>query len=373
MQGPRLRANIHLESNGTANGRFRTGVSLHSHTQHSREPLSFIYRVTGKLAPVRWAVAGFERRYREAYGTNLDLNRAYWTPPLSAHDAWRLESGEIEQRLGLASLVSLTDHDSIDAAMTLRVLDSFHHLPVSVEWTVPFRGTFFHLGIHNLPPERARAVMTEFERFTASPVESELAGLLEAATSNPAVLAVFNHPCWDENEIGHREHVALAHQFCLRYGAYLHAVELNGLRPWKENRETMALSEAVGKPLISGGDRHGLEPNATLNLTNARTFAEFVEEMREGASHVLFTTHYFEPLPVRMLRGVQDALADHERGGRWCDRVFYISDDGEHLPVHRYWKRRPLTVRAFETGLFALRHPGLRMAFRAFARQEAIS
>jgi len=41
--------NIHLEKEGIAARRFRTGVSLHSHTLHSHEPLSLIYRKGLKL------------------------------------------------------------------------------------------------------------------------------------------------------------------------------------------------------------------------------------------------------------------------------------------------------------------------------------
>jgi hypothetical protein len=32
--------------------------------------------------------------------------------------------------------------------------------------------------------------------------------------------------------------------------------------------------------IISGGDRHGCEPSAVLNLTNAKTFSEFIDEIR---------------------------------------------------------------------------------------------
>jgi len=32
--------------------------------------------------------------------------------------------------------------------------------------------------------------------------------------------------------------------------------------------------------LVSGGDRHGVEPNANINLTNATSFTEFVHEIR---------------------------------------------------------------------------------------------
>ena len=48
-------------------------------------------------------------------------------------------------------MVSITDHDDINAPMLLRSLESaLGAIPVSVEWTVPFHETSFHIGIHNL-------------------------------------------------------------------------------------------------------------------------------------------------------------------------------------------------------------------------------
>lgn len=370
-----MRTHIHLERDGIAFGRFRTGVSLHSHTLQSREPLSFIYRAAARIPAIRFALARGEQRFLRVHGRPLDLSRAYWTPPIAPLDAWKLERDHIRRRLGLNALVSLTDHDSIEAATTLRILDSFRHLPVSVEWTVPYRDTFFHLGVHNLHPDHAREMMDSFAAFTASPKIELLPQLLECAASNPATLIVFNHPCWDESDLGSQRHCAHAMEFCRQYGRYLHALELNGLRPWKENQQVASMAAEAGKPVISGGDRHGLEPNATLNLTRATTFEEFVAEVRAGVSEVFFANHYFEPLSTRILQNVQDVMAVHEHHGRgwvrWSDRVFYIGDDGQSRPVCQLWKRKPVAITAFEAGLGVLRHPGLRIAFRTFARQEA--
>ena len=71
--------------------------------------------------------------------------------------------------------------------------------------------------------------------------------------------------------------------FCRRTAHYLHALELNGLRNWDENREVRRLAEKWNMLLISGGDRHGVEPNANINLTNATSFTEFVHEIRRAA------------------------------------------------------------------------------------------
>jgi len=37
------------------------------------------------------------------------------------------------------------------APLLLRSVDSARHIPISVEWTVPFYETAFHIGVHNIP------------------------------------------------------------------------------------------------------------------------------------------------------------------------------------------------------------------------------
>ena len=92
----------------------------------------------------------------------------------------------------------------------------------------------------------------------------------------------------------------------------------------------MGRAEQAGLPAISGGDRHGCEPNALLNLTTARTFGEFVEEIRVNKeSAVLVMPQYREPMTSRVLAAIGDVMRDndgHTHGWtRWSDRVFYRS------------------------------------------------
>jgi hypothetical protein len=333
---------ITFENAGPPAGRFRTGVSLHSHTLHSHENLSFIDRLGRTIKPIRILLERLYGRYQRTHGHALDLDRAYWTPPLAPGEAHQLEHDHVA-RFEMNPLVSLTDHDSIDAALTLRVLDSFRDVPISVEWTVPFNETFFHLGVHNLPPETAAETMRELAAFTASPGTAQLPSLLEAIAANPASLIVFNHPCWDENVIGEERYQSYVADFCRLYHPWLHAVEFNGLRPWKGNADAIALAARTRKPVISGGDRHGLEPNTVLNLTNASTFGEFVEEVRSGMSNVLITNQYFEPFVSRVFRSTMDMLANYEghcqNWVRWSDRVFYRCDDGDIRQLSAVWPR----------------------------------
>ncbi|HLH41873.1 MAG TPA: hypothetical protein VKV74_02715 [Bryobacteraceae bacterium] len=311
--------------------RFSAGVSLHSHTLHSKENLGILYRAARHWPLLQAAIRKGECRYREVHGAELDLTRAWWTPPLGPHQAWRLEAAQLEG-LNLHPLVSLTDHDDIEAPVSLQVLEECHGSPISVEWTVPFQNTFFHLGVHNLPPSSARGFFQEMDAFRRAPRESCLGEILEALAKSPGVLIVFNHPLWDELGIGQQAHRFAAAEFLARFGRRLHALELNGMRCWRENRAVIDLAEAAAKPAVSGGDRHIVEPNALVNLTHARSFSEFAEEIRAGFSEVLILRHYRESYALRIFHNLLDALKnydDHANGWtRWSDRVFHQLDNG---------------------------------------------
>ena len=185
---------------------FRSAVSLHSHTSHSRETLDFIPRLSRAVPLLREAVEAQERRYKRIHGREIDYFGAWWTPPLGPREALAVERAQIVEKLGLQPLVSLSDHDNIEAPLLLRALEEGRDTPVSLEWTVPWAGTFFHLGIHNLPPRRAAQRMAALAEFTRNPRQEELEGLLDWIVEDPHTLVVFNHPCWDEKGIGHQAH-----------------------------------------------------------------------------------------------------------------------------------------------------------------------
>jgi hypothetical protein len=131
-------------------------------------------------------------------------------------------------------------------------------------------------------------------------------------------------------------------EFLAVYGQYLHALELNGLRDWKENREAATLAGKWNQLVISGGDRHGTEPNANVNLTRAASFTEFVYEIRrERQSHVLYMPQYAEPWKHRILQSTLDALRDYphfpEGTRRWDQRVFHPDATGEMRPLSEIW------------------------------------
>ncbi len=364
-----LKVHFHWQDR-SVHERFRTGVSLHSHTLHSRECLDFIQRATAGTPWLSGAIRKQTEKYRALKGREVDFSRAWWTPPLSAPHAWRLEKSQIENTLDLQPLVSLSDHDNIDAGLQVRLLDEAGDCPVSVEWTVPWRQTFFHLGVHNLPPQDAPAIMRDLAALTAAPVECAIAATLDSLHGSTGTLIVFNHPAWDENHIGARLHSECVESFLSRFRPFIHAIELNGLRPWKENCAAAELASSASLPVISGGDRHGREPNACVNLTNAATFAEFVEEVRrDGWSDVLFLPQYREQLKLRIIQNICDILEDdpeHSLGWvRWSDRVFYRTDEGAVKSLAQLWGGNfPSVVNRF-VGLMSLaRHRHVKSALR---------
>jgi len=112
---------------------YRSGVSLHSHTMHSREWLGRLPSYFKRL-PIISAIAEREVGRAHLYeGRTVDFRRAFWTPPLSPREALALEARQIESVLGLRALVSLTDHDNIEAGLHLRVMSETSNAPISVE------------------------------------------------------------------------------------------------------------------------------------------------------------------------------------------------------------------------------------------------
>ena len=343
----------YLWKNPDAAQNFNTGVSLHSHTNRSRETLDFVVKVISSDGFWGRLFQRLEARHARHSTVKLDYARAWWTPPLTPRLAFDLERRQIETKLNRPALVSITDHDTIEAPQLLRTVASARHIPVSVEWTTPFGADqCFHLGIHNLPSAQGAQWMRNFSDFTANPSDARLTELLSALHSLPNVLVVFNHPMWDLYEIGCARHAFRVDEFMQQNGPFIHAMELNGLRNWNENRVVRALAARWNKLPISGGDRHGLEPNGNVNLTNATTFSEFVHEIRnEGRSNVLFMPQYAQPWKHRIMQSTLDAVRNYpdfpEGSRRWDERVYHPGANGVPQPVSALWPRghAPLMLR----------------------------
>jgi hypothetical protein len=309
--------------------------------------LDFVPHYAEKL-PI---IAQFWRRERDRYeereGKTIDFSTAYWSPPLTPHGVYDLERSQIND-FGLEAVVSLTDHDSIDGNLSVNESTENSRAPISLEWTVPFDYGFFHVGVHNLPKDRAVELTKTLLDYTFNKENHSDANLQEVfAMLNdiPEVLVILNHPLWDIEIVGQERHEALLKSFIRTHGRWIHAFEINGFRSWSENKAVIEMAEALGIPIATGGDRHGCQPNTVINLTNAETFDEFANEIRvDKRSEVVLTPEYEQPLHARQLQSFAEILRlyPHFPEGRqkWFDRVFFDIGDGHGArPLSVHWRR----------------------------------
>ncbi|MDZ7638582.1 MAG: hypothetical protein U5J83_10115 [Bryobacterales bacterium] len=318
---------------------------------------------------VAWLLERERERYFQRCGKPLDFSRVYWTSPVTPQEAYRLECRQIEDTLGLRPFVSITDHDDIEANLLLQVIEGGEEIPISTEWTVPVENTFFHFGVHNLPKPLADVFHAKMQQFRGTPSPEDLREILAALVAHPDVLIVLNHPLWDEAGIGQTEHEGVLARLLSGTPEMIHALELNGLRTWKENLRVLELGESLGMPAISGGDRHGHEPNALLNVSRADSFAGFAEEVRGGESHVVVMPQYRENRKLRCFQTAWDMIREHPEhpfGKVSClDRSYLIRESGEHATLASLFTNG--TPALLEKVLWAVRlleSPQLRPALR---------
>lgn len=345
---------------------------MHGHTLHSREGMLFIPRIASAIPPLRAAIDfAARRRGCESGMDGVDWARVFWTPPLAPRQAFELEANQLS-RLGLAPLVSLTDHDDISASVHLNALAELAgHVPISVEWTLPFRGTFFHVGVHNLPVDAAQEMWSSLAEAARLADEGQLLKRLAELRAAEGTLIVLNHPFWDEKGIGQARHQSILAAFLDAAQMSLDALEWNGFRPAPENQLTFDCAHQLGLLVVSGGDRHGLEPNSCLNLTDTTDFASFAAEVRkERHSEILLLPHHFQRHSLRVIHHIWEILRDDPDHGlgwaRWDERVFFTDKHGVDRCLREYWgERPPALVSAFIKLIHLLGHEPVRQAVRA--------
>ena len=363
-----------LREGGKLKSGAKTGVSLHCHTEHSKEMLDFVPHYAERL-PI---ISTFWRKERDKYEKNegkpVDFSTAYWSPPLTPESVYDIEKRQINDA-GFAAIVSLTDHDSIDANLQVNRRNENERAPISLEWTVPFDYGFFHVGVHNLPPAQAVEITKRLLEVTfveENHTDEKLTEAFALLNDLPGVLVILNHPLWDIEIVGKERHEALLKEFIKRHGRWIHAFEINGFRSWSENKAVIELAEALGIPIATGGDRHGCKPNTVINLTAADTFEEFVNEIRvEKRSEVVLMPEYEHPLHSRQLQSFSEILSHYPEFAdgrqRWFDRVFFDSGDGKgvrNLSSHGWRLGGPKWLRAAIWTLGFLGSPRMRPFFR---------
>jgi hypothetical protein len=340
-----------------------SAVSLHAHTHHSRESLAEVPDYIKQVPVLGHRFVRELRTCLDEEGCASDYSRVWWHPPVSARTVFESETDQIDRRFGLASLVSITDHDDIAAGLELQALYAPRRAPISFEWTVPYGCGFFHLGIHNLPPDSALCWFARLRAVTVRPTPEAVTEALADLDALGDTLVVFNHPHWDLADVGADAHARSVREFLDGHGRWIHALELNGYRSWRENDSVRPLAAALGLPLISGGDRHGAAANAILNLTRARTFTDFVAEVRGGVSHVVVMPEYRQHLATRILSSASDVLRSnpaHPPGlQRWTDRVSWDTGGTLRKLSYRWPDGGPFWVRSAVGAFSVLTSPAV--------------
>jgi hypothetical protein len=115
-----------------------------------------------------------------------------------------------------------------------------------------------------------------------------------------------------------------------------------------------------------------------VNLTNARSFAEFVNEIRaDQRSTVLFLPQYRDPIPVRYIELIWHAVQnypDFMGRSRWVDRVFLERETGEIVSFETLCPNGgPAAIRGFISAIGFLASPGVRAVLsRAMGREARL-
>jgi len=105
----------------------------------------------------------------------------------------------------------------------------------SVEWSVRM-ATNRSTWACTTASAKATEWMETLAEYTANPSDKRLTEILKALDEEPNVLVVFNHPLWDLY-LSARKAPVFWSTISANQRQYLHALELNGLRNWEENRQ----------------------------------------------------------------------------------------------------------------------------------------
>jgi len=366
------RTKLHIVPKRTSlKDRAKTGVSLHCHTQLSREMLDFVPHYASKLPIISFFWHRERDNYQAKTGKKIDFTDAFWSPPLPPESVFEAERNQIGS-FDLDPIVSISDHDCIDANLLVNERTGSHS-PISLEWTVPFEYGFFHVGVHNLPKEKSKEIteqLLDYTFNTESQNNTRLGELFAMLNEHDEILVVLNHPLWDIELVGQERHENLLSHFLFKMGTWIHALEINGFRSWSENKQVIEMAEAFDLPVVTGGDRHGCKPNTVINITDRRTFEEFVEEIRrDKRSEVVLMPEYRLPLHSRQLQSFSEILHFYpefpEGRKRWFDRVHYDVGDGHGVrPLSVHWQHGgPRWLRVAIWTLGFLGSPSMRPIF----------
>jgi hypothetical protein len=291
---------------------FGYAVSLHNHSNHSIENMSFLNQVV-KLRFMR----PFRGVLQSAFGLAeiADLNYAdiYYRSPLTVEDVLQAESASVAE-LGFEGVhLGITDHDEISGCLELLRAhpEEAHHNPLGEEISIYFDDYLFHIGVTGMPAAGIEQFHAGLQLAARERRLDDLFEMLRASGS----LVVFNHPLvpWGK-DVGRK---IPAEALLSRYGWVIHALEYNGMRSREENDRVLQLAKHVGKPVVGGGDSHLLLASSVLSLTRAVSFQEFAEEVKEGRAVSLVLPTFFAPLSWKLFLRVLYFIAHYRRIGHF--------------------------------------------------------
>lgn len=169
------------------------------------------------------------------------------------------------KRLGM-SIVTLTDHDSIEAAEALRKYPDFF---LSEEVTVRMpTGTQIHLGVYGI---------TEKDHAEISRRRNDFLALLMYLTERKIFFSL-NHVF---SSLTGRRHIEDFDWFA----SYVPALEVRNGQMWKvANQRAQQLAARLGKAVVAGSDSHTLSGVARTftEVPGAHTVEEYFAGLRAG-------------------------------------------------------------------------------------------
>ena len=291
---------------------FNCAVSPHNHSCHSIESMGFLNQVV-KLRFMR----PFRGLLQSAFGLAgvADLNYAEisYRSPLTVEDVFLTESASAAA-LGFQGVhLGITDHDEVAGSIELLRAhpEEAQRNPLGEEISIYFDDYLFHLGVIGMPVVEIEQLHAGLQRSARERRLDDLFEMLRASSS----LVVFNHPLvpWGKNP-GRR---IPAEALLDRYGWAIHALEYNGMRSREENDRVLELARHAGKPVVGGGDSHLLLASSVLSLTQAATFQEFAQEVKEGRTVSLLLPTYFAPMNWKIFLRVLYFIAHYRSIGQF--------------------------------------------------------
>jgi len=198
------------------------------------------------------------------------------------------------KRLGM-SIVTLTDHDSIDAAEALRKHPDFF---LSEEVTVRMpTGTQIHLGVY---------AITEKEHAEISRRRNDFIALLMYLTERRIFFSL-NHVF---SSLTGRRDIKDFDWFA----SYIPALEVRNGQMWRAaNQKAQHLASKLGKAAVAGSDSHTLSGVARTftEMPGARTVEEYFAGLRAGRGVVHGQDGSYAKLTLDILNFIGRVLKDN--------------------------------------------------------------